>query len=310
MRILVVFLFLVAFLLSCDGVERMSYGLRYNTCSSSSVKEEKVEIVYGRYLSCGACCSIVSYPASPYIYTFNDPAEDATEAEKRAFPKDFTVQLGSGAIVSFDYQVEFQIMNEEDAKKVFFSIRSNEKEFETYLRGNMRSLILEKANRLAKSYTSPSEYNDSITVFNDKLFAELSTVFLEDGITLKRGFIVGVVQFDKAIQDQINALAKAKGDIAQAEADARIVTANAQKDIQRAKADSTEQVIRALSAAKSKIIAAQAEAEANELLRKSLSPELIAFEKAKRYQQTITLMMPNGQVVDITKLQENWDKNK
>lgn len=119
-----------------------------------------------------------------------------------------------------------------------------------------------------------AEVGKAITEYlNEKLTKEY-------GINVSSALIIDV-QLDKALNEKIQAKEQAKQDAEKAELDRQ--TAKAQAEVSKVNAETEAQVqkIKAESEAEKTKIKAEAEAAANQMLSKSITPELIQMKEAE-----------------------------
>ena len=80
-------------LTSCmQSVERLHYGVKYNTCSSS-LKMDDLTIVYGSFNTCGACCDISDFPATPMVKSFQKDDSETSDPNTQ-----FVVPIGTSSV--------------------------------------------------------------------------------------------------------------------------------------------------------------------------------------------------------------------
>lgn len=118
------------------------------------------------------------------------------------------------------------------------------------------------------------EVNKEITNYlNEKLNDEY-------GINVSSALIIDV-QLDENLMAKVQAKEQAKQDAEKAELDKQTAIAQGEADKAKAEADAAVQKIQAEAAAEQTRIAAQAEANANEMINSSITPELIEMKEAE-----------------------------
>jgi len=50
----------------CEAVEPLSYGVKYDPCSST-LSRDNLTVVYGKFNMCGACCEVSDFPSTPQV---------------------------------------------------------------------------------------------------------------------------------------------------------------------------------------------------------------------------------------------------
>lgn len=285
-------------LLSCENVRRLHHGVKYNTCSSTLTLDD-LKVVYGKWNSCGGCCDIVNFPATPIVKTFtHDETEDSPVNEE------FNIPLGT-SVVSFDYSIEFQILTSEDAKKCFMACKVDkdaEKDFDSYINVNLKNSMREVFKNVMSKYKTPEQLLDSTQLFENRVFLDLQQILIEDGLTVTRANIINRFRFPKSTQDMLDAIQVTKTRTMKAEADAKATELESKANLIATKNNSEADVAQALAEQKIALIKAETEAATIVKINKALTPNYLKLKEIENFVYKTQILTPQG-IVEISSKQ-------
>lgn len=279
-------LFCTLLFLSCSNVEKMHHGVKYNPCGKAPL-EGDLEVVYGRFNTCGPCCDIVEYPATPIVKTFTKE-----ETEDSPINEEFSIPLKT-SIVTFDYSLEFQIVTGDDAKKTFMACKKG-KDFDDYIEINLKNNMREVFKTVLFKYDSPEQLIDSTLVFEKEANELLSRKLAEDGITLTRGNIVNRFRFPPKTQAMLDDIQITKTQTMKIEADAKASEIQSKSKISSSEANSKADIIAAEAEAKVILIKAKAEAERIRIINQALSANYLKKLEIENFTYKTELVTPQG----------------
>lgn len=291
------FAVLVLPLTSCfENVEKLHHGVKYNPCGQAP-KIESLEVVYGKWNTCGACCEIVEYPASPVVKTFTQSTtEDSPTNEE------FCVPLGT-SVVCFDYSIDFQIKTSDDAKKTFMACKSG-KDFKSYIEVNLKNNMRDVFKRVLTEFKTPEALIDSTILFETKCNRLLASILIKDGITLNRGTVVNRLRFPAKTQAMLEDIQTMKTRTMKAEADSKASELESKSRITKAEADSRADIMEAEAAAKVKAIEAETEANRIRKINSALTPQYLELLRIQNYTYKTEYITPTGGVVKLSQKEE------
>lgn len=177
---------------------------------------------------------------------------------------------------------------------MFSELRLGIKEIEQgWLHTAVIGAVMDVANRweVDKIFNEREQFENAIVTECNK---RVSKWFV---ISQLRTNIVPPASLQEAILNKTKAIQETQAKIQEA----LVAEANAQKMIQIAKGDSAKAVIEASGRANAMLIEAQAEADAIKLKQQQLTPLMIEYEKAQRWNGVLpTTMLANGAGTFIT----------
>lgn len=282
----------------CETVDRLDWNVKYNSCSGDTSIVAKSEFVNDKYVSCGPCCEIASFPRSRFNFSFSE----------EGYPLKFT--LPDGTNIGTNFQLTLRVPTQADALKCMNVVSSkSDRGFDSYCAFNLPQHVNNCLAIVASKYRScESLYSDQVG-FKDSLANVLFPLLRKDGVEVatiayKPGE-EGPFQFPEAVRKVIRGTAESKAELVrlttnyQAEEQRAINEANT--SLLKARADSARNV----TTASGEYQAAKYRAMANKELSNSITPQLIQYEKARRYNSTTKMVTPNGQVLEIDRLNDN-----
>lgn len=278
---------------SCiENVERLSYGVKYDTCQPT-LNIDDLTIVYGKWNKCGACCEISEFPTTPMVKSFQKVASETSEEGTH-----FVIPIGTST-VEFDYNIEFQIKTEEDAKKCFMACKAG-KDFDSYVRNNMKNQLRDIFKNEMRAYKTPESLIDSTAQFESKCFLEIHKRLLEDGITVERANLINNFRWPPNVANTLSEILEIKATTMKSESAARAAELDSKARIIAAEANSKAEIIEAEAAAKVSSIEAKADADRIRLVNAALTPAYLRLKEIETYKYKTEYITPQGGIIKLS----------
>lgn len=269
-----------------EGVESLNYGIKYDPCSST-LSEENLEIVYGKFNSCGPCCEISNFPTTPIVKSFQRAESETSEANSQ-----FVVPIGTST-VEFDYNVEFQIKSESDAKKCFMSCKAG-KDFDSYVRNNMKNNLRDVFKNVMRNYKTPEALIDSTAKFESQCYTEIVKRLSEDGITVDRANLINNFRWPANVAKTLDEIIAIKATTMKAESQAKAAEFESKARISKTEANSKADIMAAEAAAKILMIETDAEANRIRKINAALTPNYLRLQEINKFTYKTELVTPQG----------------
>lgn len=279
-------------LFSCEGVERLHYGVKYNPCEAT-LDAKNLEIVYGKFNTCGPCCEVVDFPTTPFVKSFQQKGSETSDENSH-----FTVPIGTSS-VDFDYNLEFQIKSEDDAKKVFMACKSG-KDFDSYVRNNMKNNLRDIFKNVMRNFKTPEALIDSTQKFESLCYSEIVKRFSEDGVTVSRANLINNFRWPGNVQNTLNEIIAIKAKTMKAESESKAAELESRAKITKTKADSEAEIIEAEAKAKVALIEAESEAATIRKVNSALTPAYLRLQEIKYFTYKTEIITPNGNIVKVS----------
>jgi len=214
------------------------------------------------------------------------------ESETSEANSHFTVPIGTSS-VEFDYNIEFQIKSEEDAKKCFMSCKAG-KDFNSYVRNNMKNNLRDIFKNVMRNFKSPEALIDSTGKFETLCFIEIEKRLAEDGITASRANLINNFRWPANVAKTLEEIITIKAKTMMAESQARAAELESKARMIQSKANSEADIIEA--EAKRKIAEINADIKATEIkkINLSLTPQYLKMLEIENYTYKTELVTPQG----------------
>jgi regulator of protease activity HflC (stomatin/prohibitin superfamily) len=202
----------------------------------------------------------------------------------------FGIPSSDGKLLNVDLEFSYRFDSEKLSETFTrFKGQSGKQIEDNFIRAKMKSWSGEVSSRFTvmEIYGERrAELNKAVFEYTRKNFEQYGIII--DSVNFSR---IGIDEAtEKAIQERVNsqqALEKSKIEAEKAKIDAEKVKIDAQ-----AKADAT-------------LIEAQGQARANEELRKSLTPEVVEYYKAQKWDGKLPISQGGSSIIDVRGLTEN-----
>ena len=182
------------------------------------------------------------------------------------------------ASISYQY-----IFNEEMVVNTFNQFKGmSARDIEQEIRGMVKSAVNDVTNR----YEATALMGGQREQINEDLKVRFNEVFGELGLIVKSVNLIEV-EPDSATQAMVQQKIDEQQKIEIAKLEAERVAIENEKKLAEAQAEAEQKKVKAEAEAEATLIKARAESEANELLKQSISPELIEMEKISKWDGTL-----------------------
>lgn len=195
------------------------------------------------------------------------------------------------ASISYQY-----IFNEEMVVNTFNQFKGmSVRDIEQEIRGMVKSAVNDVTNR----YEATALMGGQREQINEDLKVRFNEVFGELGLIVKSVNLIEV-EPDSATQAMVQQKIDEQQKIEIAKLEAERVAIENEKKLAEAQAEAEQKKVKAEAEAEATLIKARAESEANELLKQSISPELIEMEKISKWDGTLPQITGNSTpIVDL-----------
>ena len=257
---------------SCDRVEAGYVGVKVNLLGESKGVQQEV-LGVGRYWI-GWNEELYLFPTYQQNYVWT---KDNTEGSPT--DESITFQTKEGLSINTDVGISLSV----DPDHVSVLFQKYRKGIDEITRVYVRSMVRDAFVRLASSREVETVYGVGKAKLVEDVESSMREQLLPLGIKLDRIFLVGDLRLPDVVLKAINAKIAATQQAQQRENELREAKAEAEKTI--AKAD---------GAASARLKEANAEAESNRLIQKSITPELIQYEIARRWDGKLPMYSGGG----------------
>lgn len=196
-----------------------------------------------------------------YVWT-----QDATEGS----PNDegFTFQTAEGLEVGLDMGITYYLQQDK-IHHIFQKYRRGVDEITgVFLRNHVRDAL----NSIGSTVPVESAYGKGKADLLTSIELKVKEAVKDDGIIVEKLYFIGKFRLPDAVTKALNAKLEATQRAQQRENEVREATAEADKKIEAAR-----------GVAESRLKIAKAEADANKIVAQSLTPELVNYEKIKKW---------------------------
>ena len=258
--------------LGCSRVEPGYVGIKVNLLGSDKgVNGEELGV--GRYFI-GPNTRLYTFPTfqQNIVWTKN-PAEGSENDES------ITFQTVEGMSCNADIGLAYHLKSDK-VSDIFGKYRKGIEEItDVYVRNVVRDAINDVASRM------PVEdvYGKGKSKFVADVTARVKEQLTPDGIVIDKISLIGNIRIPSQVTKALNAKLEASQRAQQRETELREAEAQAKKKIAEADGD-----------AKSIILRAEAQAKANQLLSKSITPNLVKYEQVKKWNGILPQVTSEG----------------
>ena len=195
------------------------------------------------------------------------------------------------ASISYQY-----IFNEEMIVNTFNQFKGMpSRQIEEEIRGMVKSAVNDVTNR----YEATALMGGQREQINEDLKVRFNEVFGELGLIIKSVNLIEV-EPDAGTQQMVQQKIDEQQKIEIAKLEAERVQIENEKKLAEAQAEAEQKKVKAEAEAEATLIKARAESEANELLKQSISPELIEMEKISKWDGSLPQITGNSTpIVDL-----------
>lgn len=212
-----------------------------------------------------------------YVWTQDKREESPTD-------ESFTFQTKEGLQINTDMGITLHLERNK-VPLLFQTYRKGINEITTvFLRNHVRDAL----NKHASSLNVEDIYSTKKNDFLDAVKKDVSNAVAEKGIIVDNIYIIGAFRLPKQVVDALNSKIEANQRAQQRENEVKESAAQAQKEIEKAKGE-----------AQAILTVAQAQAKANEILSKSLTPNLIEYKKIEKWSGTLPTVSSDRAMIMI-----------
>ncbi|MDX1903766.1 MAG: prohibitin family protein [Thermonemataceae bacterium] len=254
-------LLIVALSSSCKRIDAGHVGLVVKLYGTEKGVQDVTEVT-----------GLVWYnPFSTEIYEFPTFIQNVvfTKDNHEGSPQneEFRVTTKDGLVVTFDVSMNYRVAPNQ-AASIFKKYR---KPLEILNRTIMRNYMRDAYNKISGKYTAEQLYESKV-VFQAESDKEIKDVLLKEGFIVEQVVLLNELRLPQGVVDNINA-----------KINARQIALKKEQEVAQEKAEAQKEIEKAKGFAESMRIKAEAEAEYNKKLAESLSPNLIEYEKIKKW---------------------------
>lgn len=236
---------------------------------------DSVELPTGRYWV-GWNEQVFLFPTFTQNYTWTHDTAEGTDHDES-----FTFQSTEGMSVNADIGISYHI----DAGKVtgiFQKYRRGINEItDVYLRNMVRDALTERASQM--------KIDDIYGSGKAELMASVLKTVRDEvgpiGINVEKIYWIGTIRLPKEVITSLNNKIRATQE-----------AERVQNEVAQAKAEADKTVAEAEGKARSILAVATAQAKANEILSKSLTPELVQYKSVERWNGELPRMTGQGAI--------------
>lgn len=257
----------------CERVAPGYVGIKVNKLGSDKgVAAQPLDVGYQLYNPLVA--EIYQYP------TFVQNAVWDKDLSKGS-PGDDSVTFNSieGAIINADIALAYSF----DGVKVPSLFQEFRASPEVLTHGFMKNEINNAFNRVASKMRATDIFGERKQVLLDEVRSDLNKTLGVKGFKFDLISFHGALRVDNSVQARINAVLEASQRALEAETKVQQSKAEADQAIEKARGEKESAIAKAEGEARSITLKAEAQAKANELVSKSLTVNLIAWEATQRW---------------------------
>ena len=258
-------------LASCSKVPAGYVGVKVHLLGSSKGVDSEVLDV-GRYWL-GANEELYLFPVFQQNKTWIKYTQDGYESRYGQF----TFQSKEGLEASANIGITYSLKREK-VHEVFQKYRKGIEEItEVFIRNHVRDALQQVSSTREIESLFGIGKNEFIKSVNEIVKKSVS----KDGLDIHKVYLVGSIKLPESVTKSLNAKIEATQRAQQRENELREAQAEAQKKIAEAKGKAESDIEKARGEAEAILLRAKATAEANRTINKSLTEDLIEYEKIK-----------------------------
>lgn len=276
MRMKVMFFSLMVGLLgACTHVDAGHVGVVVHQCGGGGVDDTPVGVGYN---ATGPCTDIIEFPVYQQTMVLTRNQHEGVTDNDKVDDGSITVTSSEGLPIIVDSSLSFTIQDAM-APKIYKRFRQPIEEIQhKYL----RQIIREKLQQTFAKYTAQQLYSDKKEFARAEVELALANALKVDGFLVSQFTINGTevpAQVSDAIKQKVAAVQLAQ---------------QAEQAVRRTKAEADQKVAAAQGDADSMRLKADAEAYANEKITKSLSPALVQYRLAGKWNGVLSQYTGSG----------------
>ena len=260
-RFLILLVAMAALFTSCTKVPAGYVGVKvYLLGASKGVDQEVIPV--GRYWI-GINEELFTFPTYQvnYVYT-------ASVTEGSPTNEEYTFQTKEGMECSMDLGLSMHF-DKDNISKMYSTYLKGEEEIRGVV---VRNAIRDALNKVAGSMPIEYVYGEGKGIMVDSVQQIVSSTLKNTGIIIDKIYLIGSIRIPSTVKDALDAKVTAT-QLAQ----------KAENEVQRATAEAQIAVAQAKGRSESVLVEANAQAEANVVLAKSITPALIQYKAIEKW---------------------------
>jgi len=298
---------IVVWIIGCTCTTRIDaghVGIRVKLAGSDRGVQD-MEVKTGWFTYNPALEQVVIFPTSVQNVVWT-----ASPHEGKPVDESITFSSAEGVNVNADIGLSFHI-EPTLAPKLYARFRQND--MQALANGYMRNVIRESFNEIASKMPVQEIYGAGKSKMISDVTVKVREQLGKDGVVIDQLTINGAVRLPQNVADAINRAMEATQNSIQSENRVRQVRAEADQAVTQAtgQAEATRQ--KAQGDADAILIRARAEAQANEIIRLSVSPAVLQYRALEHWDGKLPAYNAGGQLplltFDASKLAGGMDEN-
>lgn len=245
-------------------------GLRVNLTGGERGLQQE-ELGPGYYFV-GLSQQFYEFPVYEQTYTWSHSPHEGSSSDES-----FTFQTKEGLPVNTDIGANFHIENGKVAE-VFTKFR-RDMDYLTHV--YLHNVVRDQLNQVSSRMSVESVYGEGKSELIKEVEKGVRDTVAQNGIVVTNIFISGEFRLPEAIKTQISAKIAATQRALQTENEVQQSKAEAQKQVATAQGEAQKQIALANGEAAATLAKAIAQAKSNEALAKSITPQLLEWERLK-----------------------------
>lgn len=280
-------LIVLALASGCVHVEPGHVGVEVDSCSGGGVKDNPVGVGYH---GTGPCTSIIEYPTNVQTASWTkDPHEGNPANEEITFTNVDGLQFA--ADISLSYQLD-------GSKAPAFYTKFKADDISTFTHGFLRNVARQNFDAVGGKCKVEQIMGDNKKLLDDVQSAIQKEVAVYGINIIQFGFI-GAPRPPQAVTDSINAKIQATQIAIKTENELRATQAQAAKNVAEATGQAQAALAKAKLEAEARRLTADSEAYMNKTVAASLTPELVAYIRAKKWDGAMPKVAGAGTIVQL-----------
>ena len=260
---------------TCSHIDAGNVGIEVDSCSGGGVKPTPVGV---GYQFAGWCTDYVEYPTYQQTLILTKQ-----EGEGSKNDESITVTSNEGLPISADVSLSFTV-DPTMAPKIYQKYR---KDLDHIMKTYMRQSIRESMQETFAKYTAQQLYSDKREISRGEVQRLVTDRFVVDGFIVTQ-FTVNETRIPAEVEAAIRGKVAMVQEAQRAEQQVKKTEAEARQAVAQARGQA--QAYAEGEAAVTKL-RAEAQAAANKVISESVTPQLIEYEKAKRWNGALPTMM-------------------
>lgn len=210
-------------------------------------------------------------PFTTQVYEFPTFVQNAVYAklptDGRVEDEEFRLTTKDGLVVTFDVSLNYRVSPD----RVVSIFQKYRKPLSELSHTTIRNYMRDAYNQISGQYTAEQLYENKNN-FQNESEEYIKKNLLREGFIVEQVVLLNELRLPQAVVDNINA-----------KINARQIALKKEQEVAQERAEAQKEVEKAKGYAESVRIRAEAEAQANKIVAMALSPNLIEYEKVKKW---------------------------